>query len=144
MTIELISTPDATSPHGHYSQAVAHNGTLYISGILGNGPQHLDKERPIDAQAQFCLDNLEAILLAGGSDRSQVLKLGVFVSDAAMWPRVNALCESYFRLHRPARIVVPARTMRFGSLIEIDAIAARVARKALPNRPVLEREGSWT
>jgi enamine deaminase RidA (YjgF/YER057c/UK114 family) len=59
-----------------------------------------------------------------------VLKLGVFVADVAEWPRVNAVCAGRFGDHRPARIVVPCGPMRYGSRIEIDAIAAtKVKRK---------------
>jgi 2-iminobutanoate/2-iminopropanoate deaminase len=67
---------------------------------------------------------------AAGSSLDHVLKLGVFVADVAEWPRVNAVCAGRFGDHRPARIVVPCGPMRYGSRIEIDAIAAtKVKRK---------------
>ncbi len=121
--MRYIHTDIAVSPHGHYVQAIEHGGTIYVSGLLGNARDE-DTGRSIESQAQHCLDQLEAILLAAGSSLSRVLKLGVFVSDVSEWPKVNAVCVERFGGHRPARIVVPCGPMRFGSLIEVDAIAA--------------------
>lgn len=119
--MRAIHTADASQPHGHYVQAIEHGGTIYVSGLLGNTAE---QARDIEAQAGHCLDHLEAILQAAGSSLSRVLKLGVFVSDLADWPRVNAVCAERFGDHRPARIVVPCGPLRLGSRIEIDAIAA--------------------
>lgn len=121
--MRTIQAPGTTAPYGHYAQAIEHGGTIYISGLLGNTAEQAE-DRDIAAQAGHCLDQLEAILLAAGSSLARVLKLGVFVSDVAEWPRVNTVCAERFGEHRPARIVVPCGQMRFGSRIEIDAIAA--------------------
>ena len=121
--MRTIHAADATAPHGHYVQAIEHGGTIYVSGLLGNTAEQ-SPDRDIEQQAVHCLDQLEAILQAAGSSLARVLKLGVFVSDVAEWPRVNAVCAERFGDHRPARIVVPYGPMRFGSRIEIDAIAA--------------------
>ena len=118
-----IHTAAATPPHGHYVQAIEHGGTIYVSGLLGNTSEQAS-ERDIAVQAAHCLDQLEAILREAGSSLERVLKLGVFVSDVAEWPRVNAVCAERFGTHRPARIVVPCGPMRLGSRIEIDAVAA--------------------
>lgn len=121
--MRAIHTDAVTAPHGHYAQAVEHGGTIYVSGLLGNNAEAAP-DRDIAEQAAHCLDQLAAILDAAGSSLDRVLKLGVFVSDVAEWPRVNAVCAERFVAHRPARIVVPCGPMRFGSRIEIDAIAA--------------------
>lgn len=121
--MRTIYTADAIAPHGHYVQAVQHGGTIYVSGLLGNTAGQ-PPDREIEAQAAHCLDQLEAILRAAGSSLDRVLKLGVFVSDVADWPRVNMICADRFGEHRPARIVVPCGPLRLGSRIEIDAIAA--------------------
>ncbi len=121
--MRAIQAPGTAAPHGHYAQAIEHGGTIYVSGLLGNTAEQTG-DRDIAAQAGHCLDQLEAILSADGSSLARVVKLGVFVSDVAEWPRVNALCAERFGDHRPARIVVPCGEMRFGSRIEIDAIAA--------------------
>lgn len=121
--MRTIQAAGTTAPHGHYAQAIEHGGTIYVSGLLGNTVEQAG-DRDIAAQTAHCLDQLEAILLAAGSSLARVVKLGVFVSDVAEWPRVNGVCAERFGAHRPARIVVPCGEMRFGSRIEVDAIAA--------------------
>ena len=124
-TLQPIYTAAATDPHGHYVQAIKHNGVVYVSGLLGNSQDaHIEGERDIEVQAEHCLDQLEAILSEGGSALSQVIKLSVFVEDVTEWPLVNAICATRFGAHKPARIVVPCKPMRFGSRIELDATAA--------------------
>lgn len=117
-----IHTAGAVQPHGHYAQAIEHGGTIYVSGLLGSAEQTAG--RSTADQAGHCLDQLEAILQAAGCSLARVLKLGVFITDLAEWPQVNSVCAERFGDHRPARIVVPCGPMRFGSRIEIDAIAA--------------------
>lgn len=48
----------------------------------------------------------------------------VYISDIALWDRVNAVYAQFFGQHRPARTVVPTGELHFGFQIEIDAIAA--------------------
>ena len=68
--------------------------------------------------------NLDAILKKANSDRHHVLKVTVYVSDIALWARVDAVYARFFGDHRPARAVVPTRELHFGFQIEIEAIAA--------------------
>lgn len=122
-----IHSDGATEPHGHYVQAIEHQGTVFVSGLLGNSrDEHRAVDRDIETQASHCLDQLEAILAAAGSRLDHVLKLNLFVAAIEQWPRVDALCARRFGDHRPARIVVPCGQMRYGSAIEIDAVAAVV------------------
>lgn len=123
--MKAIHASAAGEPHGHYVHALVHGDTIYVSGLLGNSrDEHRGAVRPIEEQAAHCLDQLAAILAEAGSSLSLVLKLGIFVASVDEWPKVNALCAERFGAHRPARIVVPCGPMRYGSLIEIDAIAA--------------------
>ena len=120
-----IRTNDAPPPAGHYSQAIVHDGLVYVSGQLPIDPKREDKQvGSIEAQTEQVLRNLDAILKAANSDRDQVLKVTVYVSDIAVWGRVNAVYARFFGDRRPARAVVPTRELHFGFQIEIEAIAA--------------------
>lgn len=125
MDIELIHTSNAPSPAGHYSQAVVHNGLVYVAGQLSIDPQTGEKKLgSIEEQTEQTLNNVGEILRAAGSDLSRVLKMTVYISDINLWGAVN---EAYARImgaHRPARAVIPTRELHHGFLIEIDAIAA--------------------
>jgi 2-iminobutanoate/2-iminopropanoate deaminase len=121
----FIQTPDAPAPGGHYSQAVVHNGLVFISGILPIMPDGLKlTDVTIRQQTEQVLANLDAILQASGSSREQVLKTTVFVSDINAWGEVNQVYAQFFGEHRPARSVVPCCPLHYGFGIELEAIAA--------------------
>ena len=119
-------TAPAPKTGGHYSPAVVHGGLVFVSGQLPIDPQSGRKliDAPVEAQVLQALQNLAAILEANGSRLDRVLKVTVYVSDIALWDRVNAVYAKFFGAHRPARAVVPTGPLHFGFLIEIDAIAA--------------------
>jgi len=77
----------------------------------------------IEEQTEQALKNLSGILRAAGSDVDQVVKTTVYISDIALWDRVNAVYARFFGDHRPARAVVPTRELHFGCQVEIEAIA---------------------
>lgn len=120
----FIQTQNAPAPGGHYSQAVVHNGLVYLSGILPITPagQKLS-DASVAEQTEQILANLDAILQAAGSQRSNVLKVTVFVSDISAWGTVNQLYTQFFGDHRPARSVVPVGPLHYGLSIELEAIA---------------------
>ena len=120
-----ISTPDAPRPAGHYAQAIAHGGMVYVSGQLPIDPQTGEKRAgSIEEQTEQALRNLVEILRAANSGLNQVVKTTVYISDIELWGRVNAVYSRFFGGHRPARAVVPTRELHFGFQIEIEAIAA--------------------
>lgn len=122
---EAVSTPDAPSPAGHYSQAMVHAGLVFVAGQLPIDPS--DRDRPlgsVEEQTEQTLRNVEAILRAAGSSLGDVLQMTVYVSDIEMWGRVNQTYARVMGAHRPARAVVPVKELHHGFAIEIQAIAA--------------------
>jgi 2-iminobutanoate/2-iminopropanoate deaminase len=125
MTLRTITTANAPRPAGHYSQAVVHNGVVYVAGQLPVDPATgARKLGSIEEQTEQALRNVAAILEAAGSSVGRVLKVTVYIADIALWDRVNAVYARFFGEHRPARAVVPTSPLHHGFLIEIDATAA--------------------
>lgn len=124
--MRLISTPDAPTPAGHYSQGVVHGGVVYVAGQLPLDPATGDLVGPGDiaAQTERTFRNVGAILLAAGSGFDRLLSLTVYVTDRGLWGQVNEVCARVLGGHRPARAVVPVTELRHGCLIEIQAVAA--------------------
>ncbi len=125
--MDLIHTPNATPPAGHYSQAVRANGFVFVSGQLGFLPAQ-PGERPqlaqgVAAQTEAALRSMAAILQAAGSSMSAVVNVTVYIPDVGMWNEVNSVYERSFGDHRPARAIVPTRELHYGALVEISAIA---------------------
>lgn len=124
MKIEQVLTDAAPRPGGHYSQAVVHNGLVFVAGQLAikpNGERVLDS---IEAQTEQAMANVAAILRGAGSDLSRLLKVTIYVSDIELWGAVNQVYARLMGDHRPARAVVPVKELHFGFQIEIEAIAA--------------------
>lgn len=124
MPATTILTHDAPIPAGHYSQAIVHNGLVYVAGQLpikpGQKEHHVGS---IEEQTRQTLANLDAILKAAGSSRDQVLRVTVYLADVAHWSKVNTLYAEFFGNHRPARTMLPVGKLHYGYEIGLDAIA---------------------
>lgn len=122
---EIISTGGAPGAIGPYSQAVKSGGLLYCSGQIPLDPATGKVvEGGIEEQAARVLENLGAVLAAGGSSFGQVLKTTVYMADLAEFPAMNAIYGRYFPASSPARATVQVAGLPMGVRVEIDAIAS--------------------
>jgi len=123
--MEAIETRDAPTAAGHYSQAIVHNGLVFVAGQLPIDPK--DRNRPvgsIEEQTERTLRNVESILVAAGSGLDRVLQMTIYISDIELWGGVNIAYARVMGAHKPARAVVPVKDLHHGYQIEIQAIAA--------------------
>ena len=124
--MQIISTPNAPAPAGHYSQAIVHQGIVYVAGQLPVDPKNPEAlpDNPED-QTRNVLENVRAILEAANSSLSNTLQMTIYVTDISQSPAVNAAYAEIMVTHRPARAVVPECTQKPGSILEVQAIAAQ-------------------
>ena len=123
--MEFISTGNAPAAGGHYSQAVVHNGFVFVAGQLAFVPgQKEHRPGSIVEQTEQTMKNVEAILKAAGSGLDKVVQMTIYVSDMEMWGDVNAAYSRIMGSHKPARAIVPVKDLHYGYGIEIQAIAA--------------------
>lgn len=124
--LSFVSAPDAPPPAGHYSPAVIHNGTIYVSGQLARVPGAAPDFVPegMAAQVTQCLTNAETILKAAGSDRRHVVRATLYVSDIAGWGEANTAFAAFFGDHKPARSIIPVSKFKSTYVVEIDIVAA--------------------
>src|SRR5262245_65989138 len=95
--IASISTTHAPSPAGHYSQAIVHNGTVYVAGQLPVDPVTGERNLGgIEGQTEQALKNVAAVLEAAGCDLAHVLKVTIYVSDIGQRSKVNAVYARFF------------------------------------------------
>ena len=120
-----IHSDEAPVPGGHYAQGVAHGGFLFVSGQLPIDPETGEKKTgDIEIQTRQVLDNVLAVVVAAGGDKSSIVKTTIYVSDIELWGRVNEVYAEFFGLYRPARAIVPVNELHHGFRIEIEAVAA--------------------
>ena len=122
--MNIIQTDQAPAAIGPYSQAVAHNGLLFVSGQLGLDPASGALAEGVEAQTRRALQNLVAILAAAGLGPRNVLKATVYVANMDDFALVNRLYAEVFSPPFPAREVVQAARLPKNGLVEISAIAA--------------------
>ena len=121
---KVISTKDAPQAIGPYSQAIAANGFLFISGQLGVTTSGEFAGADVKSQAQRSLQNLQAILSEAGLGFESVVKTTIFLADIADFAAVNEIYAEFFNEPYPARSTVAVKTLPKGGLVEIELIAA--------------------
>ena len=120
-------TENAPAPIGPYSQAVTHNGILFISGQIAINPEDGKLiTGDIEAETHRVMLNLKAILNAAGGTFDNVIKASIFLKDMEDFAVVNRIYGGYLKEdgHYPARETVQVVRLPKDANIEISMIAA--------------------
>jgi endoribonuclease L-PSP, putative len=125
MPREEVSTPEAPSAIGPYSQAIAIDGFVFCSGQLGLDPKTGQLVEGIENQTERALLNLTAVLGAAGLSVADVVKTTVFLSDMADFSAMNAVYSRFVVEPAPARSTVQVAALPKGGRVEIEATARR-------------------
>jgi 2-iminobutanoate/2-iminopropanoate deaminase len=125
-TRNVVSTAGAPGAIGPYSQAIVAGELLFCSGQIPIDPSSGQLvEGDVAAQTRRVLDNLVAVLQAGGSSPEQVVKTTIFLADMNDFATVNAVYGEYFPAAPPARSTVQVARLPRDVRVEIEAIALR-------------------
>jgi 2-iminobutanoate/2-iminopropanoate deaminase len=121
---EVFETDKAAELGGPYSQAVIHNGLIYVSGQGPIDPQTNEVMLgTVEKETELTLANIRIILEEAGSSLNKVLQVTVYLLDMKEYGRFNEVYRRYFQTDLPARTCVQAARLPFGIRVEIDAIA---------------------
>ena len=106
------------------SQAIKVGEWVFASGQLGTDPStgHLAKGG-IKAETRQVCENLKAVLEAGGSSLTRVVKVTIYMADLGELMAMNEVFSSYFPKDPPARTTFQAAGLVAGARVEIEAIA---------------------
>lgn len=122
---EVVATTNAPQAIGPYSQAVKHNGLVFVSGQIPLDPATMTLVSGTTAeQTDRVLKNLQAILEVAGSSFNQVLKTTVFLRDMNDFDEMNKVYAQYFCDHKPARATVQVARLPKDVAVEIEVVAA--------------------
>ena len=120
---EKVYTKNAPEAVGPYSQAIRYGNLLFISGQIPIDPATGSiVTGDIEAQTKMVLENLKAILEAGGMTGKNVLKCTCFLKNMEDFSRFNAVYNEYFGESLPARECVEVARLPKDALVEISAI----------------------
>ena len=121
----VISTSKAPGAIGPYSQGIVAGSLVFVSGQTPLDPNNGTIPAGPAAQARQAMENVKAILEAGGSSLAKVVKMTVFLYDMEPFAVVNEVYASYFSGTFPARSCVQVARQPKDALVEIEAIALK-------------------
>lgn len=127
MSKERVSTSSAPAALGPYSQGVKLGNLLFTAG---QGPTNPATGKVVEGgiteQTTQVMENLKAILEAGGTSLEKAVKASVFLKDMNDFAAMNAVYAKYLSpegVTPPARTTVQAARLPGDILVEIDVIA---------------------
>ena len=86
-----IKTNNAPAALGPYSQGIIMGSTVFTSGQVGINPANGEVAPDIEGQARQVLQNVKAVLEAGGAKMEDVVKTSVFVKNMDDFAKVNEI-----------------------------------------------------
>lgn len=118
-----ITSETAPAAIGTYSQAVQHNGLIYLSGQIPLDPDSMELvSTDFGVQIEQVFNNLLSVCQAAGGDLSHVLKLTIYLTDLSNFSTVNEVMAKFFQQPYPARAAVQVAALPKSAQVEIDGI----------------------
>lgn len=124
--INIINSDNAPKAVGPYSQAINFNNLIFTSGQIP-----IDKKRnniipgAFKDQVNQVLYNLNEVLLSAGSNKKDILKITVYLTNLNDFNELNQAFEDFFIDSFPARSVVEVSALPLNVKVEIDAICIK-------------------
>ncbi|HYS10372.1 MAG TPA: Rid family detoxifying hydrolase [Myxococcales bacterium] len=121
-----VQSAQAPKASGSYSQGigVSPGSFLFVSGQIPIDPA---TSQPVkgdaSAQTERVMENLKAVLEAGGASLDKVVKTTIFVADMADDAKINETYARYFNKTPPARATVQVSALPRGAKVAIDCLA---------------------
>ena len=128
MSKQAISSPDAPGAIGPYSPAIRSGQLLFLSGQVSLDPGTGNMAGgDVRAETRRVMENIGALLKAGGLTYADVVRTTVFLADMNDFAAMNEVYGSYFPAPAPARSTVQVARLPRDARVEIDVIASYAA-----------------
>ena len=124
---KIIHTLNAPKAIGTYNQAIEASNLVFTSGQVGIDPlKGKLVTGGIKAEVEQVLKNIHLILLDTGLDKSNIIKLTVFLTDLNQFQIINDTFEVFFKNEEfPVRSTVEVSNLPLGASVEIECIASK-------------------
>ena len=119
-----VIQPKGATPNAGWSHGLLVDGTLYVSGM---GGEDATGKIPatFEAEVKQALDNISAVLKEGGMTLSNVVSVQVYLTDGALFDRMNTVYKATFGVPKPTRTTVVVAKLVGAGHIEITATARK-------------------
>jgi 2-iminobutanoate/2-iminopropanoate deaminase len=123
---KIISTPNAPAAIGPYAQAVRYGDLLFVSGMIPIDPKTGELlTGDFEAEVTLVLENLKAVVEAGGMNLKNVLKVSAFLKDLSLFGKFNEIYGRYLGDVLPARETIQVAKLPRDASIEISVICGK-------------------
>jgi len=123
MTRTIVTTKNAPSAIGPYSQGVIAGNLVFTAGQIALNPSTGEPVgKDIKEQTKQVLENLKAILEAAGSNLSNVIKTTVYLKDMNEFVAMNEVYAEFFSANPPVRSTVEVARLPKDVRVEIEAV----------------------
>jgi 2-iminobutanoate/2-iminopropanoate deaminase len=123
---KAINPPEFAGGSSPYSPGILSDGTLYVSGQIGQDLKTRQVPTAFEAEMKICMDRIGIILKAAGMDFHDVVAVQVYLTDMELFPAMNSVYATYFIQAMPARTTVGVtRLAAAGARVEITVTARR-------------------
>ena len=122
MSKTAVTTPLVPTPTNPFSLGIKAKGFLFVSGQVGKDANG-KVVKGFPAQVRQSMENLKAIVEAGGSTMNDIVKVTIWVTDISRISELNAIYAEYFTAPLPSRATVEVSRLGLTAEVEIDAIA---------------------
>ena len=126
MLRKVVSTENAPAAIGPYSQGIAVKPGVFVF-TAGQLPVDVNTgnivEGGIEAQTRKALENVKAVVEAGGGRMEDVIKTTVFLKDMNDFVKMNEVYKTFFQNEPPARSAIEAARLPKDVLVEIECVA---------------------
>jgi enamine deaminase RidA (YjgF/YER057c/UK114 family) len=114
-----MSTITRIEPGARMSNAVLHNGTVYLAGQVGTPGDD------VTAQTRTVLAEIDRLLALAGTDKTRILMAQIWLADIATFAQMNAVWDAWVAPgHAPARATGESALAGPEYLVEIIVTAA--------------------
>jgi 2-iminobutanoate/2-iminopropanoate deaminase len=111
---------------GFITPLIIHGGTIYIAGQGAHSHDSSEFAMDIDTHTKKVMENVKALVEAGGGTMDSILQLTVFLTNIDNFEGMNKVFKTYFPNGGPARTTVAVAALPGNSLVEINCTAAVV------------------
>lgn len=121
--VETLFTPKASQAIGPYSHGRKQGNLIFTSGQIALNPVTNELEMDVKKSTQMVLQNLLAIVEAGGGSKETIAKVDVFVRSLDDFDAINEVYAEFFGEVRPARVLIQVDNIPMGAVLEASMVA---------------------
>ena len=119
-----VIQPKGATPNAGWSHGLLVDGTLYVSGMGGEDAAG-KIPATFEGEVKQALDNINAVLTEGGMTLANVVSVQVYLTDGALFDRMNTVYKATFGTPKPTRTTVVVAKLVGAGHIEITATARK-------------------